>query len=431
MALSQPPARGADPTGKIPPQDWLSAPETRAVMEALMAFGADVRFVGGCVRDAMSNRPVNDIDIGTPDAPETVIQLLQSVGIKAIPTGIKHGTITAVINKKSFEITTLRRDVKTDGRHATVEFTDNWVEDARRRDFTINTLSASLDGDVYDPGSAISDLSYGWVKFVGRASDRVAEDHLRILRFYRFYGSFSQSYADIDAIAACRAAASELKKLSGERIGQEMLKILLVEHPAELIIRMRGDNILDYILPEAKDVNCLRMVNWFETRAINIDGIKPDAIRHLAALVSANRNDAGIIADRLKLSNRDAARLADICDPPVRANPDMGELAENKALRRYGHALLEDLILINWAFEMTENPRLPRDRKDAWVSMLEKCRSWEDPEFPLSGRDVISLGIPAGPEVGKLLNRVEEWWENGNYRADRQTCLGRLQKENK
>lgn len=418
-------------TGKLPPQEWLTAPETCAVIEALATYGADVRFVGGCVRDAMSGRTVTDVDIATPDIPETVIGLLQSAGIRAVPTGLKHGTITAVIGNKSFEITTLRRDVSTDGRHAEVIFTDDWIEDARRRDFTINTLSATPDGDVHDPFSGISDLAYGWVRFVGRASERIAEDYLRILRFYRFYGSFSQSYADIDALAACRAAAPQLKTLSGERIRQELLKILLLDDPADIIVRMRGDHILDDILPETEDVNLLRMVNWFETRAIRIDGIERDAVRHLAVLVDTDRHGAREIGARLRLSNQDTDRLADICDPPVAANPDMGELAEHKALRQYGQELIKDLALVNWAREMTDNPRLPRTRKEAWIDLLKRCCSWRNPEFPISGADVLTLGIAPGPDVGRLLTRVEEWWENGNYQADRQACLNRLVEETK
>jgi len=425
------PKKGTEPTGKLPPQDWLTAPETCAVIDALTAYGTDVRFVGGCVRDAMSGRTVTDIDIATPDPPETVINLLQTAGIRAIPTGIEHGTVTAVIDGKTFEITTLRRDVKTDGRHAEVVFTDDWIEDAKRRDFTINTLSATPNGDVYDPFSGISDLAYGWVRFVGRASARVAEDYLRILRFYRFYGSFSQSYADIDALAACRAAASELKSLSGERIRQELLKILLLDDPAELIVRMRRDHILDDILPEIGDINLLRMVNWFETRAIMIEGIEPNAVRHLAVLVDTDRSGARAIADRLKLSNRDADRLADICAPPIDISPDMGELAEHKALRQFGHELIEDLSLCNWAREMTINPRLPRNRKEAWIALLERCQTWQEPTFPISGKDVLALGVVPGPEVGRLLTRVEEWWENSNYQANRQACLNRLVEETK
>ncbi len=398
-------------------------------MDALGTNGADVRFVGGCVRDALSGRPVIDIDIATPDLPETITELLQAAGIRAVPTGIEHGTVTAVIGGKTFEITTLRRDVKTDGRHAKVAFTDDWIEDARRRDFTINTLSATPDGNVYDPFTGISDLAYGWVKFVGRASERVAEDYLRILRFYRFYGSFSQSYADIDALAACRAAAGELKNLSGERVRQELLKILLLPDPAEIIIRMRGDHILDDILPEVSDVNLLRLVNWFETRAIRIEGIAPDPIRHLGVLVDTDRQGAHAISMRLKLSNKETDRLADICAPPIDVSPDMGELAENKAVRQFGHQLIEDLALQNWAHEMSDNPRLPRARKEAWVALLERCRSWQDPAFPISGSDVLALGIPPGPQVGRLLTRVEEWWENNNYQADRQACLDRLMEE--
>lgn len=423
------PTKGLEPTGKLPPQEWLTAPQTLAVMTALGTGSVDVRFVGGCVRDAMSGRAVSDIDIGTPDLPETVMTRLQAAGIRAIPTGLAHGTITAVLDGKSFEITTLRRDLATDGRHAEIAYTDSWIEDARRRDFTINTLSATLNGDVYDPTTGISDLAYGWVRFVGRASERIAEDYLRILRFYRFYGSFTQPYADIDAIAACRQSAPELKNLSGERICQELLKILMVPEPAEIILRMRGDHILDHILPEIGDINLLRLVNWFETRAIRIDGIVPDPIRHLAATVKTDRQGALAIGQRLKLSNQAADRLADICDPPFTVNPDMGELAENKALRRYGFALFEDLALMGWAREMSDGPRLPRARKEAWIAQLQRCRAWQDPAFPLSGHDVLSLGIAAGPDVGRLLTRVEEWWENGGYLADRQACLDRLLKE--
>ena len=168
----------SSPTGKISPQPWLTAPETRTVIEALTADGTEVRFVGGCVRDAMARRPVTDVDIGTPDKPETVIGLLEKAGIKAVPTGIEHGTVTAVVGDRKFEITTLRRDVETDGRWAKVTFTDDWTIDSERRDLTINALSATPDGDVYDPHEGISDLAYGNVRFVGLASDRIEEDVL-------------------------------------------------------------------------------------------------------------------------------------------------------------------------------------------------------------------------------------------------------------
>ena len=190
------------PMGQLPPQPWLDTVDTRAVIDALEKDGTRVRFIGGCVRDAIAHRPVQDIDIATPDPPETVIALLEGAGIRAIPTGLDHGTVTAVSGGASFEVTTLRKDVATDGRHATVEFTDDWLEDAKRRDFTINAMSATPDGDVFDPFDGISDLAHGRVRFIGLARDRIAEDYLRILRFFRFHGSYGRPPVDKDALAA-------------------------------------------------------------------------------------------------------------------------------------------------------------------------------------------------------------------------------------
>jgi len=295
--------------GKLPPVAWLSAPETKAVINALTAEGTEVRFVGGCVRDALRHKEAHDIDLATPDLPEKVIALLVQAGIRAIPTGIDHGTITAVIDEKSFEITTLRIDLKTDGRRALIGFTDNWVIDAKRRDFTFNSLSASIDGDVYDPTSGLWDLAHGQVRFIGNAHDRIAEDYLRILRYFRFYGTLGRPPIDSEALAAIRHYAKNLSELSGERIRNELFKILCVPDPAEILIKMRGSDVLDKILPEAGDLGILRLINWFETRAINIDGINPDPIRHLAALISTNVKNTDELAQRLRLSSKDRARL--------------------------------------------------------------------------------------------------------------------------
>jgi len=414
------------PTGKLPPDAWLREPDTLAVVAALTAEGADVRFVGGCVRDSLARRGVRDIDIATPDRPDKVIELLNASAIRAVPTGIDHGTVTAVTDTRTFEITTLRRDVETDGRHATVAFTDDWVEDAKRRDFTINTLSATPDGDVYDPFEGIGDLAHGRIRFVGLARERVEEDYLRILRFFRFYGSFGRPPIDTDALAACRAGADRLKDLSGERIREEFFKILVVPEPADIVIRMRGEGVLEQILPEAGEVNVLRLVNWLETRATKLSSITPDAIRHLAALLVAGDLDIDTLAARLKLSNREKTRLSGLRAQHNTVSPDMGTLAERKMLRRGGADLFRDLVLLGWAREMAAEPRLPRDRKESWLRMLEDAETWQPPDFPLTGRDVRALGIAEGPLVGELLTRVEEWWENGDYKAGRQACLDRL-----
>ena len=416
----------SSPTGKISPQPWLTAPETRTVVEALTADGAEVRFVGGCVRDAMACRPVTDVDIGTPDKPETVIGLLEKAGIKAVPTGIEHGTVTAVVGDRKFEITTLRRDVETDGRRAKVAFTDDWMIDSERRDLTINALSATPDGDVYDPHDGISDLAYGNIRFVGLAADRIEEDVLRLLRFFRFYGLFGQPPPDADAMAACRNHADKLPGLSGERIRDEMFKILLVPEPAEIAVLMRGLGIFDHILPEAGDVGSLRMIGWLETRAIKVDSVVPDPLRRLAALLDTDAEGAAAVAGRLKLSNRQAWRLSALAAPPADIGPDADAPSVNRTLRRLGPDTVRDLTLLAWAGELSVTPRLPADRTQAWIGLLDTCDGWQGVVLPIGGEDVIALGVAEGPRVGELLARVEDWWEDGDYAAGRDDCLEKM-----
>jgi poly(A) polymerase len=417
-----------EPQGDLGPQPWISAAATRAVIAALTADGAQVRFVGGCVRDALAKRTVGDIDIATPDTPETVIALLERAGIKAVPTGIAHGTVTAVADGKPFEITTLRRDEETDGRHAKVAFTDDWVLDAERRDFTINAMSATPDGDVYDYNEGITDLAHGRVRFIGRADLRIQEDYLRILRFFRFFGAFGRPPIDRAALDACRAHAAELKRLSGERVHKEFFKILLTPDPAEIAIHMRGVGVLQEILPEAGEIAPLRMLNWLETRAVNIPGVAPDALRHLAAMLDPEdaEHAATAAADRLKLSNAERSRLIDLAAPTLTVDADLDEDGTTRILRRIGPDRTRDLALLAWAGELTRSARLPRPRTDAYIAILEQCANWIPPEFPLTGADVIALGVEPGPGVGELLERVEDWWENGGYRATRQQCLDRL-----
>jgi len=416
-------------TGQLPPQDWLEAPHTKAVIDALQAGGTAVRFIGGCVRDTIAHKPVADVDIATPDKPEKVIELLEQAGLKAVPTGLKHGTVTAVCDGKPFEVTTLRRDVETDGRHAVVEFTDDWLADAKRRDFTINAMSATPDGAVFDPFDGISDLAHGRVRFIGLARDRVKEDYLRILRFFRFFGAYGRPPIDKDGLAACRVHAAELKTLSGERVQGELLKILVTPDPADVAVRMKGEAVLEQILPEAGDINRLRMINWLETRAVNIDGVAPDAIRHLAALLEAGGAGAEAVAERLRLSNADRDRLIALAQPDAAVSADMGEEAAGRAIRKLGHERVRDLLLMAWSKDLTEAPRMPRPRTDAYIALLEQCAQWIPPVFPLQGADVLALGVPEGPEVGALLARVESWWENTGYQASRQDCLDRLMKE--
>ena len=419
------------PTGKLSPQPWLDAPETKTVIGALTADGAEVRFIGGCVRDAMANHPAKliapgDVDIATPDPPEKVIRLLEAAAIKVLPTGIEHGTVTAVIGPARFEITTLRVDVETDGRHASVTFTDDWIADAERRDFTINTLSATPNGDVYDHYDGISDLAHGNIRFVGRAEERITEDVLRLLRFFRFYGLYGRPPPDPDALAACRTHADKLPGLSGERVRDELFKILLVPDPGDVALLMRGHGVFYHILPEAGDVGRLRMLSWLETRAIKMETVTPVALRRLAALITTDAEGAGTVAERLRLSNRQTLRLVSLAMPPVEIAPDMDAAAHRRAMHRLGPDAVRDLTLLAWAGELAITPKLPAERTQDWIGLLETCDDWQGATFPLAGDDVAGLGVAEGPRVGALLAAVEDWWEQGDYAADHGQCLEKL-----
>ena len=414
------------PTGKIGPQPWITAAGTRAVIDALTAKGTEVRFVGGCVRDALIKRPVKDIDIATPDTPEKVMALLQAAAIKALPTGIEHGTVTAIADGRPFEITTLRIDVETDGRRARVAYTDDWIADAARRDFTINTLSATPSGDVYDPFHAIDDLAHGRVFFVGVARQRVEEDLLRILRFFRIYADHGRPPADAEALAACRALAHRLPELSGERIRREMFRILLAPNPADTVHLMQGERILEHILPEAGGVGRLRMLSWLESTAIKVASVVPDAVRRLAALLETDRAGAAGVAQRLRLSNAEKNRLARAMDSPGDFGLEMSGKARRRLFHRHGADAVRDWILLAWAAERALAPRQKTERCDGWRDFLAAADSWRAVDFPVRGLDALALGVAQGPALGGFLKSVEDWWEAEDFLPGRDQCLARL-----
>jgi poly(A) polymerase len=294
--------------------------------------GQPVRFVGGCVRDGVLGRRVVDIDLATPEAPKRVMALLQAASLKAIPTGIEHGTVTAVADGRPFEITTLRRDVTTDGRRAVVAFTDDWQEDAARRDFTINALSADPDGTVHDPFGGIADLQAGRVRFVGDAATRIREDVLRILRFFRFQAHYGRGEPDAAGLAACREHAALLPGLSAERIAAELLKLLKAGDAAGTVALMREAGILAPILAELTDIERLRGLQSLA------EGEARDPVLRLAALLPDDPAVAGAVAERLRLSNADRVRLVTLAGPPEDCWPAADERGLRRALRRLGKA---------------------------------------------------------------------------------------------
>jgi poly(A) polymerase len=405
------PAIGIDP----PP--WMTAPGTDAVFNALTVDGATIRFVGGCVRDAVLDVPVKDIDLATPDTPERTMALLEAAGIKAIPTGIDHGTITAVAGDRHFEITTLRRDVETDGRWAVVEYTDDWEADAARRDFTINALYADQDGTVYDPVDGLPDLKAGRLRFVGEPEQRIEEDGLRVLRFFRFFAYYGRSQPDMATLAACENLADRVDPLSPERIAHEMLRLLAAPDPLGSLSMMAAAGVLQRVLPEATRMEPLPVLREIESSA----ELGPDALLRLAAMLpddaAAGGAAASSIADRLRLSNADRRRLTSLVAPPVTLTPEMSEQEMHVGLYGLGRTAFADLVWLTWS------------RLGAAVSFMphvEMAAAWDIPKFSLGGDDVKELGVSQGPAVGDLLQEVEAWWIAGDFAADRRACLRKL-----
>jgi poly(A) polymerase len=397
---------------------WLSDPAVRRLLEALDAGGVEARFVGGCVRDALLGIAGGDIDLATPARPKAVIAALETAKIKALPTGLDHGTVTAVVDvaakPRHFEITTLRRDVATDGRHAIVAFGVDWDEDAARRDFTINAIYLSPEGTLYDPVGGRADLAARRVRFVGDAATRIAEDVLRILRYYRFEARFGAGDGDAAARAACRDAAARLPSLSAERVWRELRGLLSLDDPIRALRMMNEDGVLATILPEAT------RLDRFAAIARPLGGSErpfPDIPLRLAALIDIDRAGAIAVAERLRLSADDRNRLADLAKPWPLA-PDARDKAQRRAVYRLGRERYCDLALLLLAEE-----RLGRTR---FVKLTTLAQTWTIPAFPIGGDDVTALGMAPGPRVGWLLAAVKRWWEEGDFAADRTACLARL-----
>ncbi|MBK8173982.1 MAG: CCA tRNA nucleotidyltransferase [Rhodospirillales bacterium] len=414
------------PLGKLPPQPWMEAAETQQVLRALAADGAEVRFIGGCVRDAILKRPVHDIDLALARRPDQVVSLLQRAGIKAVPTGIDHGTVTALLGAMQFEITSLRVDVESFGRRARIAYTDDWIADAARRDFTFNALSSTPNGDIYDYFDGMDDLAYGRVRFVGKAEERIGEDVLRLLRFFRFYAWYGRPPIDQGALIACRDGAEKISMLSGERVRGEVFRTLMAPDPGDVFDLMRTWRVLEHVLPEAKDTARLKMLSWLDTRAIRLESVTADPLRRLGALITQDKFAATRIADRLKLSNRQRERLSVMMSEPGAVNPDADADTIARALYRLGAEAARDQALLSWAGELCETPRAPQGRNARWIDLLQRIDSWQPVAFPLKGRDAQALGLAAGPGMGALLKEVQAWWENDGCRAGYDACLEHL-----
>jgi poly(A) polymerase len=366
----------------LPAAEWRDRAGLMLLARVLGADAGEARFVGGAVRDTLLGISVADIDIATRHTPEEVVARLREAGMKAVPTGMAHGTVTAVIESGPVEVTTLRRDVSTDGRHATVAFTDDWREDAARRDFTINALYADpLTGEVFDYFGGRADLEARHIRFIGDPLQRIAEDHLRILRFFRFLARFGDA-PDPAGLDACTARAKDLMALSRERIRDELLKLLVAKDAVAVVRLMIGRGIFAPVLPEIVGAERLTNLAVREAQA----GVAPDPIRRLATLLPVDPMVSDQIGARLKLSNAQRKRLAAAALPPE---------SEPRVLAyRAGPDTAVDQMLLS----------------DRPLAELAAIRDWQVPRFPLSGGAIVARGVSAGPEVARLLRQVEERW---------------------
>ena len=408
----------------IPLNPWLDSSHTRAVFTALEQGGGEARFVGGCVRDAVLERPVTDFDVACTLPPEKTLALLEAVGIRAIPTGIDHGTVTAIFDETKYEITTLRRDVAPDGRHTEVEFTDDWQEDAARRDFTMNALYASRDGTIHDYTGGVEDALYGRIRFIGDPLLRIEEDGLRILRYFRFYAHYGTPPFDPVSIAACEAKADMIDQLSGERIQAEMLKLLAASHPADILGEMQRRNVLGKLclITETPVLAALEMLAQVESEA----GKVVDSLRRLALVVRADKDPGekrGEISRRWKLSGKQQAILTELVEKEQALVADWNEKQIMRMIRHTKPERFADKVLLAWAEYLAAFPAEQKNARDNFAPIIWFAENWEVPQFPLQGRDLLALGVPEGPKIGALLSELESFWEAADYRADKSALL--------
>jgi poly(A) polymerase len=395
---------------------WLKAPETQALVAALNAARAGgSRFVGGCVRNTLMGREVDDIDIATQLTPDQVTEIAMRAGFAAHPTGIEHGTVTVVVKHKPFEVTTLRRDVSTDGRRATVAFTEIWEEDAQRRDFRMNALYADANGALSDPtGGGLEDARAGRVIFIGDAQQRIKEDYLRILRFFRFNAWYAKGPIDPHGLHACADLVAGLDSLSVERIWKEAKKLLAAPDPRSAWEGMEAIEVRARALPELANHTRLDALIRLDADLL----LPADAMTRVAAALQ-DQDTARALARRLKLSNEERDRLVAALGDDEKITSYMSLKEMRRAIYRLGNEAFRDRVMLAWADGKGE-------KAQAWRALVAHGQMWTPPKLPLSGDEVMAAGVPAGPKVGEVLREVEAWWVDADFPDDKLSIIERL-----
>jgi len=387
---------------------WLGEAPLAALLAALDRDGEEARVVGGAVRNTLLGEPHGDVDIATTALPAEVIRRVEAVGLKAVPTGIDHGTITVVAAGRPFEVTTLREDVETFGRHAKVAFGRDWKRDAQRRDFTMNALSVSRDGTLYDYVGGLTDAAARRVRFIGEAATRIAEDYLRILRFFRFHASYGEGAPDPEGVAACIAAREGLEQLSRERIRMEVLKLLSARHAVPTLATMTENGLIETVLGGVPLLASFGNMVKLEAAL----AFSPDVVRRLGALGVAVAEDAERLRERLRLANAEHERLLSMADGWWRISAATGEHEARVLLYRLGGEKFTDRVLVAWT-------RAPEGAADAhWHALATLPARWTVPVFPLKAADFIARGVERGPKLGAALRAAEAAWIAADFASD-------------
>jgi poly(A) polymerase len=386
---------------------WLKEGEVARLLVLLNRDGEEARVVGGAVRNALLHLPVREIDVATTAVPEEVVRRVESAGWKAVPTGIEHGTVTVVINNQPFEVTTLRQDIETFGRRARVMFGRDWRADAERRDFTINALSAAADGTVFDYVGGLDDIAAHRVRFIGDPQQRIAEDYLRILRFFRFHAHFAEGPPDADGLLACIKARAGLDTLSRERVRTELLKLFVAPRAAATLLVMAESGLLGSVLGGVPYIADFAKMADIEVAL----GVEADPVRRLGAVGVMVSEDAERLAQRLRLTNAEAERLVAL-ESWWRVSPSASEQAARALLYRLGPQSFTDRVLLAWARARADVT------DDEWRALALLPRRWTVPLFPLKAADFIRRGLAAGPALGAAMRAAKDAWIAADFPAD-------------
>ena len=387
---------------------WLTSGALPRLLEVLDCDGEHARVVGGAVRNALLSASIHEIDVATTAVPEEVVRRVEAAGFKAVPTGIAHGTITVVIDKHPFEVTTLRQDVETYGRHAKVEFGHDWQGDAHRRDFTINALSVTRDGTVYDYVGGLADLAARRVRFIGDARQRIAEDYLRILRFFRFHAAYGDGHPDPVGLHACIAGRDGLEQLSRERVRMELMKLITAPRAAPTLAAMSDAGLLQRVLGTVPRVASFENM----AKAESAVGETGDPVRRLGALAVTIAEQAELLWQKLRLTNSEHERLASMGEAWRQLSPERGEQAARALLYRLGPQKFTDASLLAWARSQATT------HDEAWHRLATLPARWSAPVFPLKAADFIKRGLTPGPALGAAMRAAEEAWIAAGFPSD-------------